>query len=332
LNAGGGNDNIFANHTQQGTLLVVNGQDGDDMLKAGPIGPFATQGVNGVLTFDGGAGVNSLTIQGPQSTPFDIPSFPVTLTAGLAQHNGVAFSYTKIDKLQIQNGAFEINGDLGPIGLTVAAEASVISFESATAVNINTTQNLKSLTLAQGPVTLAAGGNKTLNTDALTVLTGTLDLMDNRMLVHYGGGADPFVSIRKAIFAHQIKSGSADARHNLGYADSADNVVPGLAAQTVLVQFALLGDANLDNKVDFNDLVLLAQHYGATNANWDQGDFNYDGEVNFNDLTIQAQNYGSTLPASVVAAAPATAAAVTSAAPAKNSKATSKLVRPKFRR
>jgi hypothetical protein len=308
LNAGGGNDNIFANHTQQGTLLVVNGQDGDDMLKAGPIGPFATQGVNGVLTFDGGAGVNSLTIQGPQSTPFDIPSFPVTLTAGLAQHNGVAFSYAKIDKLQIQNGAFEINGDLGPIGLTVAAEASVISFESATAVNVNTTQNLKSLTLAQGPVTLAAGGNKILNTDALTVLTGTLDLMDNRMLVHYGGNADPFVSIRKAIFAHQIKSGSADARHNLGYADSADNVVPGLAAQTVLVQFALLGDANLNGKVDFNDLVLLAQHYGAANANWDQGDFNYDGLVNFNDLAILAQNY------TPAGAFPVSGAAVTAAA------------------
>jgi hypothetical protein len=331
LNTGAGNDNVFLNHA--GAVINVNGQGGDDTFKTGPIGPFATMGVNANASFDGGPGVNSLTIQGPQATPFDIPSFPVTVTAGLAQHNGVAFRYTKVDNLQIQNGAFEINGDLGPIGLTVASEASTISFESGTAANINTTQHLKSVTLSAGPATLAAGGNKVLNTDSLTILGGTLDLMDNRMLVHYGGNADPFLSIRKSIFGHQIKSGSADARHNLGYADSADGVVPGLAAQTVLVQFALLGDANLNNKVDFNDLVLLAQHYNsATNANWDQGDFNYDAKVDFNDLTLLAQNYGSALAGPIVSAAPATAAVVTSAAPAKISKAMSKLVRPKFRR
>jgi len=53
------------------------------------------------------------------------------------------------------------------------------------------------------------------------------------------------------------------------------------------------GDADGDGKVDFNDLVLVARHYGMTNAAWADGDFNYDGSVGFDDLLIVARNYGA---------------------------------------
>ena len=54
------------------------------------------------------------------------------------------------------------------------------------------------------------------------------------------------------------------------------------------------GDANADLKVDFADLVTLAQHYGAAGgATWETGDFNGDGNVDFADLVALAQNYGS---------------------------------------
>jgi hypothetical protein len=53
------------------------------------------------------------------------------------------------------------------------------------------------------------------------------------------------------------------------------------------------GDANLDGKVDFSDLLILAQHYGLSpGAMWGDGDFNADGGVGFDDLLILAQNYG----------------------------------------
>lgn len=52
------------------------------------------------------------------------------------------------------------------------------------------------------------------------------------------------------------------------------------------------GDANLDKKVNFADLVVLAQHYNqASGATWDLGSFNGDGKVNFADLVLLAQNY-----------------------------------------
>jgi hypothetical protein len=57
----------------------------------------------------------------------------------------------------------------------------------------------------------------------------------------------------------------------------------------------LPGDANHDGKVDFEDLVKLAQHYnGGTDPDdyWAGGDFNGDDVVDFNDLVVLAQHYG----------------------------------------
>ncbi len=51
------------------------------------------------------------------------------------------------------------------------------------------------------------------------------------------------------------------------------------------------GDANLDQLVDFDDLLTLAQHYEQP-ATWATGDFNGDHVVGFDDLLVLAQNYG----------------------------------------
>ena len=75
------------------------------------------------------------------------------------------------------------------------------------------------------------------------------------------------------------------------------------------------GDANRDGKVDFADLVTLAQNYGlASGATWAKGDFTGDGKVDFADLVLLAQNYG-TGTADAAAAAPAQPAAVVALAP-----------------
>ncbi len=55
----------------------------------------------------------------------------------------------------------------------------------------------------------------------------------------------------------------------------------------------LPGDANRDRTVNFDDLLTLAQNYGATSAVWDNGDFNSDGVVGFDDLLTLAQRYGT---------------------------------------
>ncbi|MDB5321687.1 MAG: Dockerin type domain, partial [Phycisphaerales bacterium] len=77
----------------------------------------------------------------------------------------------------------------------------------------------------------------------------------------------------------------------------------------VLVKKTLLGDANLDNAVDFLDLAMLAQNYNSNiSANpdwWNRGDFNYDGSVDFLDLAAMAQNYNTMLPSAPIPGASA---------------------------
>lgn len=67
-------------------------------------------------------------------------------------------------------------------------------------------------------------------------------------------------------------------------------------------------DTNLDGRVDFADLLTLAQHYGAqSGATLATGDVNGDAKVDFADLLFLAQNYGQSL-----TAAPAALTAVSS--------------------
>jgi hypothetical protein len=79
--------------------------------------------------------------------------------------------------------------------------------------------------------------------------------------------------------------------------------------------FFLPGDTNYDRKVDFNDLVSMAQHYNSGGHTFTQGDFNYDGFVDFNDLVILAQHYNFMLPPAPGAPVAAGAVAAAAAAP-----------------
>ena len=95
-----------------------------------------------------------------------------------------------------------------------------------------------------------------------------------------------------------------------GVRDPAGNPLTG--ANPGVDFFVLAGDANHDRKVDFTDLVTVAQNYNATGRAFAQGDFDYDGAVGFTDLVILAQRYNTVLPplaAPPVSSAPAMAAA-----------------------
>lgn len=155
-----------------------------------------------------------------------------------------------------------------------------------------------------GKFLFTAGGAKSLALDSLSVDTAAgsrLDLADGSLSIHYSGQS-PRDQIR-SLLEQGYHGGTWDGpgidtseggpgRGALGYADSADGVVPGLPAGTISVRFTRNGDANLDGAVNFTDLLTLAQHYGQATATWDQGDFNYDGAVGFDDLLALAQNYG----------------------------------------
>ena len=73
-----------------------------------------------------------------------------------------------------------------------------------------------------------------------------------------------------------------------------NSTVPAAASRPVLP-----GDANLDGKVDVNDLTVVLTNFGKTGGtSWGTGDFNGDGKVDVNDLTVVLSHFGQSLGAS----------------------------------
>lgn len=58
------------------------------------------------------------------------------------------------------------------------------------------------------------------------------------------------------------------------------------------ITLTVLGDANLDRRVDIGDLTVFASNFGSSLPSYYQGDFNVDGVINVGDLTILASNFG----------------------------------------
>jgi probable HAF family extracellular repeat protein len=66
------------------------------------------------------------------------------------------------------------------------------------------------------------------------------------------------------------------------------------ATDAYLLTPALPGDANLDGKVDINDLTIVLAHYNQSGTTWAGGEFTGDGTVDINDLTIVLAHYNDT--------------------------------------
>ena len=174
---------------------------------------------------------------------------------------------------------------------------------------------------------LAIGANQTVslphtatpNADLLAVnsLTidpaGKLDVGDGSVRIAYSG-SDPLAQIQGYLrtgYSNGAWTGdgitSSDAQANakfaIGETDSADGVVTGQPANTILLKYVLTGDADENGKVDFADLVTLARDYNKTGADWAQGNFDYSGKVGFGDLVLLARNYNGSAAAAPFATA-----------------------------
>ena len=70
-----------------------------------------------------------------------------------------------------------------------------------------------------------------------------------------------------------------------------------------LLNPALSGDANLDGRVDINDLTVVLANYNQAGMVWSNGEFTGDGTVDINDLTIVLANYNNTFASSAAGTA-----------------------------
>lgn len=175
-------------------------------------------------------------------------------------------------------------------------------------VNFLASQHLNNLTGASGTVTLASG-KKLIRANTVTMSgTSRLDLNDGRLIIDYAV-TPPMASIRAQIASGRAggawngpginsSAAAADSRLAIGSAVSGVVGITSFAGEsvdtsTLLVATTLKGDTNLNFVVNFDDLLALAQNYGASSKVWSQGDSDYNGSVNFDDLLALAQNYGA---------------------------------------
>jgi len=241
-------------------------------------------GSDAILHFDGGpAGTGTVAVRGSSSSDgFTIGNGTIVRGSGAATDT---IHFPPVRGLTFSLGQFLVPADLGAVTLTADG--------AGTQVTLGAAQHLLSLAAMNSATVAMISGSGVLDVQSLTVAAGaTLDLTNNRLVLHYA--SDPINDIRAALASGYangawngpgIDTGSADASHGLGFADD--------GAGTLVVAFVRYGDANLDNTVDFNDLLPLAQHFNQPAARWDQGDFNYDGVVDFNDLLSLAQNFAA---------------------------------------
>jgi hypothetical protein len=165
---------------------------------------------------------------------------------------------------------------------------------------------LPTLAVNAGTLKILPNGTNagTSRVQAFTISSTTsgikLDLTDNDLIYDYnpGGIASATGFTRTYLHGGQLITSLGDGVHTgLGYGEAS---VLGLSSfdgqsidsTTVLIKFTYFGDANLDGKVDIQDLLALARHYNTTgNQVWTNGDFNYDGVVNNTDLTLLVANW-----------------------------------------
>jgi hypothetical protein len=199
----------------------------------------------------------------------------------------VGFDDLDIDQINFSNGTLTTS-DLttDPRGLALGPRATVTMVSPTIGLSSLSIDASSSLTLSASNPLNPPGG---MTVYGQLSIRGKLDVTNNALQLRMATPDEVRALVRQGLNGTSgITSSFADASHNLGY-----RPIPGGTA--VQVQWTLYGDANLDGKVDFNDLLILAQNYGRNDAFWYQADFNYDGKVDFADALKLAQNYGKRL-------------------------------------
>jgi autotransporter-associated beta strand protein/T5SS/PEP-CTERM-associated repeat protein len=230
----------------------------------------------------------------------ELTSSELQLNGGLLLNNGVVKGTTNVHfngmatgsgefgkVILFENGRFAPGANASPAVFSPAAVPVAVgaTFASGTALAVEIGGN--------SPGT----GFDQVNVAGLLTAAGTLEITTTNGFVPATLDAFKVISFDARNGAFSTYRGT-DAGNGLAYA-------PIYGATDVMLIATIPGDASLDGKVDFVDLVRVAQNYntavsGVTDSWWTLGDFTYDGSVDFNDLVILAQHYNrSAVPASI---------------------------------
>jgi autotransporter-associated beta strand protein len=248
----------------------------------------------------------SLNVPGVVSGTFDLikTGTGAVLLAGANTYTGIT---------NVVEGTLRVNGSISTSGgVSVGGGSNFI---------VGSTQFISTITVQNGGLaSLAPGADKVLTLSSLLIdVSGRLDLADNDLIIDYTG-ATPIQAIRAALATGSVGPWSgpgidssvaaSNPAYSLGYAEASTLALSSFDGQpvdstAVVVKFTYGGDANLDGKVDVEDLGCLASSWQQSGL-WTEGDFGFNGSVDVGDLGILATNWQAGVGAPL-ALSPATA-------------------------
>ncbi len=205
----------------------------------------------------------------------------------------------------VTSGTLQVANALSlPVGhdLTITGAGSVVALSSG----LTSAVKIGGLSIDAGSATPLASLDLANNELIVSSALESLTVIRGQILSAYSGGLWTGAGITSSTAAASGHGNTA-----IGFASNADSGMGltsfgGVAVDpsSLLLRYTVLGDANLDGKVDIADFLLLRHNFGLTsNASWDQGDFDYDGKIDITDFMILRAHFGASLAATPAAAA-----------------------------
>ncbi len=292
-----------------GATLDFNGGGSHTLTVSGPVGSYGW----GTLTVDAG---NTLLINGNSATAATtnnagtINQTSGTASLGVLTGTGstVVNATASLTAYQIKQNSLTIMGN-GVVTLLPSGSGSASS--PAAPNNVNFSSTLSSLSIA----------------GTTNAWTGTFDIGNNGLVIDYGSGSDPFLTLVNLVKSgyHNgswtgtgITSSLARAAAQLGSPTPALNIglidfVPNtgifgpsiqfegqtITTSAVLVRLTYMDDlvlaGNMQQANATSDALFFAANYGSGTI-WHVGDITHDGVIDTNDALLFAANYVVGLP------------------------------------
>jgi hypothetical protein len=251
---------------------------------------------------------NSYTLGGTGTITLDAISGVTTINVITGSHT-IAAPITLNRDLQItvtpSASTLTLSGNLAATGKTITklgAGAAQFANVRANALNVSG----GAVQIISNTIPNSATGTSILK--SLSISSGTLDLTNNSLVIDYTTPGTLLADTRAALAAGRLTTSLSTKGHALGYADNSSLGAGSFGGQSVdgtslLIEYTLKGDANLDGRVNGVDFNALASGFGGASGKvWVQGDFNYDGAVNTSDFTLMAANFGGSIGAAPIGA------------------------------